>query len=318
MATVANPDRPVRVNRMALSTITRGVREAPYRMIIHGTDGVGKSTFAAGAPGTVFLGPEDGTDHLDVARFQVPTDWADILEAIRTLTIEAHQFRTLAIDSLDWVEPLIWGAVCTTAGVARIEDVGGGYGKGYTAALDEWRRLLAALEVLQCSRGMHVILIAHSAIKLFKNPEGDDFERYQLKLNERAAALCREWCRGVYFANYETFAVKDKAKRIRGVSTGARLLYTQRTAAYDAKDRYGLPPQLPLSWEEFDAAAKAGAPASLDALRAECERKAKELGGELETMATKYLEENASNAAALAQLNNRLNAKLAEKEEANA
>lgn len=305
-----------RPNRMTLASITMGTREAPYRLLVHGTDGVGKSTFAANAPRPVFLGPEDGTDHLDVARFPVPESWVDILDAIHTLRTEPHEYRTLAVDSLDWVEPLIWTAVCVNAGVQGIEEVGGGYGKGYVAALDEWRRFLAALEALQRERGMHVILIAHSLIKIFRNPEGEDFERYVLKLNEKAAGFCREWSKGVYFANYETFAVKDKAKRVRGVSTGARLLYTQRTAAYDAKDRYSVPPSLPLSWDEFDAAARAAAPASLEALQAECARKAHELGGDVENVAMGYLESHKTNAVALAQLNDRLNAKLAEKKEA--
>jgi hypothetical protein len=213
------------------------------------------------------------------------------------------------------VEPFIWQNVCDAAGVDHLEEVGGGYGKGPAAALDLWRRLLSAIERLQAAKGMHVILIAHNQIKPFKNPEGDDWERYVLKLHPGAAGLCREWVKAVYFANYETFAVKDKAKRIRGVSTGARLLYTQRTAAYDAKDRYGLPASLPLSWEDFDAAAKAASPADPKALAGEIERKAKLLGGEIETFATEYLGKHAGDAVALAKLNDRLNGKLGEKAE---
>jgi hypothetical protein len=300
---------------MTLAAVTRGVVQAPYRLLVHGTDGVGKSTFAANAPAPIFLGAEDGTGHLDVARFPAPERWQDVLDAIRTLTNEAHEYKTLAIDSLDWVEPHIWQAVCDSAGVGNIEEVGGGFGKGYTAALEQWRILLGALEKLQAMKGMHVILISHSLIKLFKNPEGDDFERYVLKLNEKAAGLCREWTKGVYFANYETFAVKEKSKRVKGVSTGARLIHTQRTAAYDAKDRYGLPESLPLSWEDFDAAAKAAAPADPKALAGEIERKAKILGGEIETFAAGYLEQHKGDAAALAKLNDRLNGKLGEKRE---
>jgi hypothetical protein len=306
------PPRPV---RMTLAAVSRGIVQAPYRLVVHGTDGVGKSTFAANAPAPIFLGAEDGTGHLDVARFPAPERWQDVLDAVRTLTNDAHDYRTLAIDSLDWVEPFIWQHVCDADGVDMIEKVGGGYGKGYTAALDLWRVLLASLEKLQTTRGMHVVLIAHSWIKMFKNPEGDDFERYILKLNDKAAGLCREWAKGVYFANYETFAVKEKSKRVKGVSTGARLLHTQRTAAYDAKDRYGLPESLPLSWEDFDVAAKAASPADPKALAGEIERKAKLLGGEIETFAAGYLAQHGGDAAALAKLNDRLNGKLAEKRE---
>jgi hypothetical protein len=313
---VATPKPAPRPVRMTLSAVVSGKVRAPYRILIHGVDGVGKSTFAADAPGTIFLGAEDGTSELDVARFPAPECWQDMRDAIRTLTNDAHDYKTLAVDSLDWVEPHIWQRVCDmNEGVATIEEVGGGYGKGYSAALDLWRVLLSDLERLQSARGMNVILIAHTLLKTFKNPEGDDWERYVLKLNDKAAGLCREWSKGVYFANYEMYAVKDKKKRIRGVSTGARVLYTQRTAAYDAKDRYGLPESLPLSWEDFDVSVKAASPADPKALAAEIERKAKEVGGEVETKALEFLKQHAGDASALAKLNDRINAKLGEKHE---
>jgi hypothetical protein len=304
------PPRPV---RMTLAAVTKGIVPAPYRIVVHGTDGVGKSTFAADAPAPIFLGAEDGTGHLDVARFPAPESWQDVLDAVRTLTLESHGYKTLAVDSLDWVEPHIWQTVCDAAGVDHLEEVGGGYGKGPAAALDLWRVFLSALERLQAAKAMNVVLIAHTQIKPFKNPEGDDWERYVLKLHPGAAGLCREWVKGVYFANFETFAVKDKkTKRVKGVSTGARLLYTQRTAAYDAKDRYGLPESLPLSWDDFDAAAKAASPADPKALAGEIARKAKLLGGEVETFAAEYLAKHAGDAVVLAKLNDRLNGKLGE------
>lgn len=302
-------------NRMTLSAVTRGIIQAPYRIVVHGTDGVGKSTFAADAPSPIFLGAEDGTGELDVARFPTPENWADVLDAVRTLTNDAHDYKTLAVDSLDWVEPHIWQHTCNESGVDNIELVGGGFQKGYVAALDLWRVFFAALERLQAAKGMHVVLIAHSSIKMFKNPEGDDFERYILKLQEKAAGLCREWVKGVYFANYETFAVKQKSKRVKGVSTGARLMHTQRTAAFDAKDRYGLPTTLPLSWVEFETAAKAARPADLKDLTSEITRKAQLAGGEAGEKAMAFLMQYEGNATALAKINDLLNAKLGDRAE---
>lgn len=305
----------IRPPRMTLASITKGKLVRPRRILIHGVDGVGKSTFAACAPNTVFLGTEDGTEHLDVSRYPSPESWDDVLEAIKTLTVGEHKYGTLAIDSLDWAEPILWRHLCEKHKVKTIEEVGGGYGKGYSAALDEWRVFISAIERMQNARKMHVVLIAHSFIKPFKNPQGDDFDRYVLKLNDRAAGLLREWCRGVYFANYETFAVKDKAKRVRGVSTGARLLYTQRTAAYDAKDSYGLPEQVPLSWEEFEKAAAGGTPAELADLKAEIARKADELGGEIKPVILETLAKAGDNLQSLSIINNKLNVRIAEKKE---
>lgn len=305
-----------RTNRMTLASITSGIVPAPFRILVHGRDAVGKSTFGAGAPKPVFLGTEDGTGHLDVARFPAPETWEDALDAIRTLTADAGGFKTLVVDTIDWAEPLLWAQICKADGADGIEAVGGGYGKGYTAAVDEWRVFLAAVERLQAERGMHVILLAHSAIKKFINPEGEDFERYVIAMHDKSAALMRQWAKGVYFAQFETFAqAKKKGERVKGISTGARVLYTQPSAAYDAKDRYFVPESLPLNWDDFEAAVKAATPTNPEALRSEIERKAKVVGGEIEAKALKYLTENTTNAAGLVKLNDRLNALVAEKAE---
>lgn len=302
---------PPRANRMTLAAITSGVVPAPYRLLIHGKDGCGKTTFGAGAPKPVFLGTEDGTGHIDVARFPVPETWDDVLDAVKTLTEDRGGFETLVVDSLDWAEPLLWAHVCRTANVKEIESVGGGFGKGYVAAVDGWRIFLAALERLQEKQRMHVILIAHSLIKKFANPEGEDYERYVLALHDKSAGILRQWAHAVYWSTFETFAgPKKKGERSKGVSTGARLLYTQPSAAYDAKDRYCVPETLPLNWDEFDAAVKAAAPADPKALASEIERKAKQLGGELEAKTMAALGRAGGNAAKLAQLNDWVSAKI--------
>lgn len=255
--------------RMTLGAIAKGKRQEPISVLLYGVEGIGKSTFGADAPRPIFIDGERGTDELDVARFPTPETWQDVRDAIRTLTADAHEFETLVIDTLDWLEPLLWRFICQRDGKKDVEDYG--YGKGYVAALDEWRIFLAALERLRQAKRMHVVLLAHSWIKPFKNPEGDDFDRYEMKLHAKAAGLLKEWPKAVLFANYETIAAKDtKTKRVRGVSTGARFVYTQRTAAYDAKNRYGLPESLPLSWASFYEAAVAGLdPAALKAKAAE-------------------------------------------------
>jgi hypothetical protein len=316
-AATVTPIQPAR--RMSLAAVVSGKIKAPYRITLHGPDGVGKSSFAANAPKPIFLGSEDGTTELDVKRFPTPDGglaWPDVLEAVRELTHEAHDYKTFALDTLDWAEPLLFADVCKKADVKSIEDVGGGFGKGYVAALDRWRSLLAALELLQAKRGMHVILIAHSFIKNFKNPLGDDFDRFVLKLHDKSAALIREWSKGVYFAAYEEFAVrekKDRAETAKGVSTGARVLFTQRRAAYDAKDRYGLPGKLPLNWDEFDKLATVGSDPAV--IRAEVERKTKEVEGEIQKKAVDALARAGTDTQKLAQLNDWLNGKINEKAE---
>jgi hypothetical protein len=228
--------------------IVKGKLARPVRVLIHGTEGVGKSTFAAGAPTPVFVCAEDGTAQLNVERFPEPRTFGDVLSAVDALSVEEHGYQTVVIDTLDWIEPLVHEHVCRVGKKDSIEDFG--YGKGYVAALDQWRILVSRLDALRASRGMHVVLVAHSWIRPFADPEGASFDRYELKLHKSAAGLVKEWSDAVLFASYEQASVKD-GQRTRGVSTGARIMRTERRAAFDAKNRFGLPFELPLAWSEF-------------------------------------------------------------------
>lgn len=303
------PAAPATRGRMALANISRGRIDKPDRILVIGQEGVGKTTFAASAPAPVFICAEDGTSHVDVARFPEPESFLDVIEAVRTLAHETHNYQTLVIDTMDWLEPLVWAYVCELGKKPDIEAFG--YGKGYIAALDQWRSLLATIDMVRNARNMGVILLAHAHIKTFKNPEGEDFDRYTGKLHEKAYGLIREWCDHVLFARFQTYTV-EKDGRHKGISDGARVLCTTRTAAYDAKNRADLPPELPLSWEDFTAAAKRHAPASPEKLEAS----AQELLAQIEDAdgsKLAYLNSIRGNAAKLAHLVNRLRALVAEK-----
>lgn len=244
--------------RMSLASIKRGVTSAPMRVLLYGPEGVGKTTFGADAPAPIFLGTEDGFGLLDVARFPAPRAWREVLDALTVLERDAHEFRTLVLDSLDWLEPLVWAEVCRTNGKRDIEAFG--YGKGYIAALDTWRVLFAGLDRLRRAKGMHVVLLAHAKVARFNNLEGSDYDRFTLKIHEKAAGLAKEWCDAVLFANFAGILVaKDDNGKSKGkaVGTPVRTLYTERRAAFEAKNRYALPPELPLSWADFEAAATA-------------------------------------------------------------
>src|SRR5215472_16136841 len=96
-----------------LSTISRGKRPRRIFALIYGTDGVGKSSWASHAPNPIFIGAEKGTEQLDVARFPQTESIGELLAQVRALQqTEKHEFDSVVLDSLDWVEPLIWKAVC--------------------------------------------------------------------------------------------------------------------------------------------------------------------------------------------------------------
>ena len=242
--------------RLSLSNVTSSKRtDKPLRVLVYGNAGVGKSTLAAAAPSPIFLCAEDGISHLDAQRFPTPESWQDVLDAVAQLTTEEHDFKTLVIDTLDWLEPLCWQHVCKAAGKADIEAFG--YGKGYVAAVDAWRLLLGRLETLQSKRGMHIVLLGHAVARDHKDPELDSWKRWSPKLHQAAADLVCEWCEGVFFATHEAVARKE-GPRVRGVSTGARVVHTEWTAGHVAKNRWNLPPVLALSWAELYGRTPAG------------------------------------------------------------
>lgn len=265
---MATTTAPVVQRRMTLAALRKGPQQTPERLLCVGVEAVGKSSFAADAPAPIFIDAEDGLHHLNVTSFPRPQTYADVIEAIETLIAEPHEYKTLVLDTLDAIEGLVWADLCRRHGWDTIEAPG--YGKGYVVALDEWRKLIAALERLRAAKGMHVVALAHAAIRTFANPAGQDYSRYEVKLHRASAALWREWVDVALFCTFEEYAQKTKGEsRVKGISTGRRVAYTQRTAAYDAKSRYPLPPELPLSYAEYAAARAAGQPASPEALTRE-------------------------------------------------
>ncbi len=264
---------PPRAKRMTVAAITRSTTRQPPRLVVYGVEGIGKSTFASQADRPVFLGPEDGTPHLEVDRFPVPEDmtWPDVLDAIDDLIKSETPFRTFVVDTVDWIEPMIWATVCQRCGAPTIEEVGGGFQKGYKEALIEWRLLLSRLEELRTKRGMSIILLGHHKTANFKNPEGLDYIRFVMKIDPLAAGLLKEWCDAVFFANYESFTKGDKKRPAKGISTGARYIHTQWCAAWDAKTRYALPEVLPLDWSAYQDALAQGSAAQADTLLASIE-----------------------------------------------
>ncbi|RMF18548.1 MAG: ATP-binding protein [Deltaproteobacteria bacterium] len=203
-----------------IERIESGVAVRPRRTLIYGVHGVGKSTFGAMAEKPIFIQTEDGLSDIECDRFPPATSYADVLAALGALYTEQHEYLTVVIDSLDWLERLIWSEVCAKRGVESIEDIG--YGKGYVFALTQWREVLAGLDALRNDRGMSVILLAHSAIEKFANPETETYDRYAPRLQKLASALVQEWCDEVLFAGY----------RVHTKSTSSHHSWTSAEASF--------------------------------------------------------------------------------------
>lgn len=249
---------------ISLASLKRSTAIASPRILVHGVAGVGKTTFAAGAPNPVFILTEDGLGTLDVPHFPLARSYDEVMEALAALYTESHDHKTLVVDSVDWLEPLVWARACKDNGWASIEDPG--FGKGYVAALALWRQYADGLDALRDDKGMTIVQVAHTDIKRFDSPEHEPYDRYVIKLHARAAALLQEHSDIVLFANYRISTVKSDVgfnKKVnRALGSGERVLHTAERPAFLAKNRYGLPDTISMSWSAFAAAMPTAAPAA--------------------------------------------------------
>jgi hypothetical protein len=236
---------------ISLNSIKRSGKPKPPTMLVYGVHGIGKTSFAASAPNPIFLQIEDGLGTIEADTFGILKTYTEVMEAIGSLYTEDHEFKTVALDSADWTETLVWAETCRINGWKSIEDAG--YGKGYAAALDLWKMLLDGLNALRDERGMAIVILAHSEIRRFDAPDSEPFDRYQPKLHKGASAILQEHADCVLFCNYRVNTVKADAgfnkKVVRGVGSGERLLYTVERPAFLAKNRFSLADNMPLSWD---------------------------------------------------------------------
>ena len=243
-----------------IGSITKGREQQPPPIMVSRAEGVGKSTFASLAPNPVFVQTEDGLSEIDTSKFPLARTFDDVVMQLQAVRDEQHEYGTLVIDSVDWLERLVWDRVCADYGVKSIEKADGGYGKGYVHALTYWRQIVSILNDIRSKRGMAVILIAHAAVERFEDPEHAAYDRYTPRIHKKACSLICEWVDAVLFASrrLRVDSTTGKAAPV-GADGGERILRTNGSPACIAKNRFGLPTELPLSWAAFVEALKGGA-----------------------------------------------------------
>jgi hypothetical protein len=133
-------------------------------------------------------------------------------------------------------------------------DFGGDWGekgflsfhKGYHLAVNDWLTLLQRLDHLRAKSGTNIVLLSHSAVKPFKNPQGPDFDRYVASCHDTTWSATSKWADAVLFGNFIT-VIDDqtqqqrKAQKGKGIGGTDRVVYTARRDAWDAKNRLGMP-----------------------------------------------------------------------------
>lgn len=235
-----------------LQSISKTKRLQAPKMLLAGEPKIGKSTFAASAPGSIGILTEDGLSGIEAQAFPLCKSMEDVYAAMETLLTEKHDFQTVFIDSLDWLEPLLQAYVCRQNGWEDIEKPG--FGKGYVAAAAEWKTFLDGLEMLRRERGMAIILICHVKTQRIESPTHEGYDAWVLKLHNRASALVEEWADIVGFASHRITIRKTDAgfgnKETKAMKTGERQLLLEAHPAYPSGSRFNLK-DCDLTWESF-------------------------------------------------------------------
>jgi hypothetical protein len=269
--------------------IVRGKQKSAARVVVYGTEGIGKSTMASQFPSPLILDTEDGSKHLDCARV-ICSDWITLESTMHELVRDAQGFETIVIDSADWMERIMIEQIVRQAGKKSIEDFG--FGKGYIHVQERVSKFLAIADQL-IARGINVVFVAHSKVQRTSPPDQTDgYDRYELKLTKQVAPLLREWCDLLLFCNYRLKLVEGSDGRIKASGGKERVMYAERAAAWDAKNRFGLPEEMPMSIDRLAGifggtpaaepavmtkAAKAIADANDDAALAKCRKRVDQL-----------------------------------------
>jgi len=233
----------------------------PPRIVIHGGPGVGKTTTAAYAPDPIIMPLESGEGLLSLDELPRPNSYGDVMEMLAELHTSEHGYRTLLVDTIDKLEPLVWDQVCNDKGgggknaKTNIEDFG--FQAGYKQSDPYWIAFFRALDALRRS-GMTIVVLSHTEGRTINDPLRGDYNQWTPKLHKRANALLFEWADLVGLLEIERMVLKDEnGKPAKSNSTGQRILHLEDSGGMLAKNRYRLPAEIripgPDQGNPFDA-----------------------------------------------------------------
>lgn len=212
---------------------------------IYGPGGIGKSSFARTLSNCVVIGPERGTDDMDVMR--VKTNVASLTQFRAILNSPLlDKFEHVVIDTYTRVEELALEHIIAEANKARkenatairnIEDFG--YGKGYpilAAAMKLVKQDILGLR----AKGKFVWVLAHDVLERTETlQEGHEYRCYGPRFMGKAQAVKEyvELCDELWFMQL-SMTLNDA-----GVmkSAGNRIVYTTMQPFCNAKTRAGMP-----------------------------------------------------------------------------
>lgn len=233
---------------MAQFNVISGVQRTAIKTLIYGPEGIGKSTLAAMWPNPIFIDLEGGTNQLPVVRLESPSSLSMLRAELTAIKNREIPCSTVVIDTMDAAERMCAEYIMARDGKKSIEEWG--YGKGYTILQEEFGRLLDYLTDTAAS-GINVVVLGHSTMRKFERPdESGAYDRFELKLTKQVSPMVKEWADMVLFCDYKTYVETNKSGKAKATG-GARVIRTTHAPTWDAKNRFGLPDELPLKLGEM-------------------------------------------------------------------
>ena len=230
-----------------------GKKTRPRLTLLYGVAGIGKSTWAASSENPIFIQTEDGLGDIDTNSLPLCRSFKAFDEQLHAVVEEEHEYKTVVIDSADWLERLIFEKVAKDHGKDSIGDIG--YGQGYVMAVDHWKRILGALSWLRDNKNIGTILIAHEQIETFQSPSTEPYDRYGPALHKKTCPIVREWADEVLFANYQVFTKKTGEsfgkEQHKAVGDGERVVHTNEKPSHLAKNRLSMPDTIDMSYSSY-------------------------------------------------------------------
>lgn len=228
--------------------ISKGKKKTAIRWVIYGTEGIGKSTLVSHFPDPLYIDTEEGTLQLDVQRFDGIDTWEDVTDAIDYVLENPDVCKTLVLDTADRAETMLVQDMLAKDRKASIEAYG--YGKGYTMLQERFQKeLLNRLDKV-IAKGIQVVVIAHSKQRTVNPPDDNPYDHYELKCSKNVSPILKEWADCLLFLNYQFIVtIDDNASKGKAKGEGKRVMYCTHMPQWDAKNRFGLPDELPMDYK---------------------------------------------------------------------
>jgi hypothetical protein len=220
---------------------------------IYGEEGTGKTTLAVKFPKPLALLYEVGVPRgMSIDAVQDVGNFDASMTVLSEIYKDPQGYQSLVIDTLDVFEPMVIAATCAEHGWKSIEQPP--YGRGYIEAATKWRRFIAAITAIRNKHDMAIVMTCHAHIERIDDPRVPSYTSYQMRLHRRARALIMDACDAVFFLGDDLRVITESGgfnDRTRGTSDNKRYLFSERRPAFAAKNRFGMPPKIPVG-VDFD------------------------------------------------------------------